>query len=348
MKTRRKGLLYSVVRLFLLICCCAGLFNGAHAEKIPAKMQPASSGDAPRVVKFGMYITNLYDINFAKNQYVVDFWAWFLHHDRDYHPTKRTEIVNSKSFSFRNPDTEKEAGEYWVSANFRAVVNQQWDVRLFPFDTQHLTIDLEDTIDNSKYLHFVPDVTGSSISPQAIPAGWKLKDFSIKVRNQPYATTFGDPSVAPGTRYDFQRIVATVTLKREGLRIFASTFLGFFVATLLVIIVFSIIMSPRARSVVPVQTPTTLCLGALFAAVGGINGLNAKLPYTTQFTLADSIQIATFTGIVLAIIGITLAYVSAKSDYERIASRGIKVVFVLFLLAQFGVNGFLLIKAAMM
>ena len=300
----------------------------------------------PREVEVGVYITNLFNISLSDSEYETEFWAWFVSDDENYLAAERTEIVNAKEFEMRNVSVEKVSDIFWTSVVFKGIVKQSWDVRLYPFDRQTLTIALEDTIDPNSDHRFVADIDGSSIAPDTIPAGWTLEDFEISVVNSDYPTTFGDPSVAPGTNYDFDRVEASITLKRIGARLFATTFLGFFIATLLVFVVLTINFLPKAHATVPLQPRITLCVGALFSAVGGTYGLASKLPYTTQFTLADSLEITTFTAIGLAIIGSVMSDVLAAQDKKALAAKISGIILALVTITHIGINGTLLTVAA--
>ena len=295
-----------------------------------------------REVKVGVYITNIFDISLSESEYETELWAWFISDDEGYLATERTEIVNSKEFETRNASTEKVGDVYWTSVVFKGVIKQAWDVRLYPFDRQQLTIAIEDTLEPNTDHTFVADLLGSSIAPSTIPAGWVLEDFDISVKNSAYPTTFGDPSVNPGMKYDFDRVEVVVTLKREGARLFATTFLGFFVATLLILVVLTINFFPKAHASVPLQPRITLCVGALFSAVGGIYGLASTLPYTTQFTLADSLQITTFTAIALAIVGSVASDVLVFQERKTLAAKISRAIFVLVIVTHIGINGVVL------
>jgi len=332
--------------LYLLFCFLLCYTSQVSAEKTTKPVLNLPAQDLKeRDVKFGIFITNLYDINFANNEFKTEFWAWFISHKKNYKPVERTEIVNSKAFSIRNATSEKIDTLYWHSQVFKGTIKQDWDISLFPFDTQKLTIAIEDTLETEDTHKFIADPS-SSIANDVIPDGWTLLDFDLEVTNTAYPTTFGDPRVAPGSSYNFNRITAILTLKRDGMRLFASTFLGFFVATVLIVIVFSINMSTRSLPAIPLQPRITLCVGSLFAAVGSMYGLDKKLPYTTEFTLADSIQITTFSAIALAILSSVISDILVKNGHPKFVSKIMKSIFLFFVIIHFGINGYLLMKVS--
>ena len=298
----------------------------------------------PNQVKLGMFITNLHDINFADNEFQVEFWSWFISKNLDYLAKDRTEIVNSKKFSIRNSSTQEIDDILLQSQVFKGTIKQSWNIESYPFDTQTLTISLEDTIDTADTLSFVVD-ENSGIANDVIPKGWQLLDFSLKVSNTDYPTTFGDPRVRDDNSYEFSRVTAEISLQRSGIRIFISAFLGLFVATVLVIIVFAINSSKVGLATIPQQPRITLCVGALFAAVGSTYSLSAKVPYTTVFTLSDSLQITSFIAIALAIISSVLSDTLLKQEKQARQKSLMNLIWFTFVITHLGINGYLIASA---
>jgi uncharacterized integral membrane protein len=299
----------------------------------------------PMEVKYGMFITNIYDIDFAKNQYDIQYWYWFHHNDPEFHPNITSELMNAKTISKQNIGEEVVNGIRWDTAKVKAKINQEWDVSKYPFDTQVLEIVLEDSNLDSDALKFMPDTKASKIDPNALPDGWKLLDFKIVEKTNSYHTAFGDPSEKSDIKQSYSRVVAQIHLQREGWRLFSTTFVGFFVATILLLVLFVITSMQKAVTVIPQQPRITLIVGALFSAVGSVYGLSAKLPYTTTFTLADSLQITTFLGVAFAVIGSISSDVLAKNDQIEKATFINRVMFGIFLVLSFGLNGYLIIQA---
>jgi len=305
----------------------------------------AYANEEAKEVKFGVYITNLYDINFAKNEYTVQFWSWFHHKDSEYKPNKSIEIMNAKSYLKNSTNEEVIKNINWDTAKIKATINQEWEVANFPFDIQRLSIVVEDIDSVADDLILKPDVAASKIDPKAIPNGWELKNFEMVSSVNSYKTAFGDPLAKSDVKQDFSRISVNIDLERHGWRLFSTAFVGFFVATALLLVVFVITSIPRAVAEIPQQPRITLITGALFSAVGSVYGLSAKLPYTTDFTLADSLQITTFAGVAFATIGSMASDVLRKNERPILATRANQAMFTLFLLLSFGLNGIMMAKA---
>ena len=323
----------SIISMVLLLSVMFGMANAAETN------------EKPKSVEFGVYITNIFDIDFAKNQYTVQFWSWFHHNDKNYHPNATTEIMNAKSFSRQSANEEVVNGINWDTAKIKATVNQQWKVSKFPFDTQKLSILLEDVDSSSEDLVFKPDLKASKIDAKAIPDGWTLQNFELKNSINSYKTAFGDPSAASNVKQDYSQVAVTIELKRDGWRLFSTTFIGFFVATALLFIAFLVLSIPSAVGTVQQQPRITLIIGALFSAIGSVYGLSAKLPYTTEFTLADSLEITTFAGVALAAVCSVFYDVLVKNDKALFAISLNRLMFCIFLLSSFGLNGYMLSKA---
>ncbi len=325
------------MKKLIALLLCTIIINYASAQEV--------KNDESKTVKFGMYITDIFDVDFAKNQYTVQFWSWFHHHDKNYHPNKSTEIKNAKSYTRESANEEVVNGINWDTSKVKATINQQWKVEKFPFDTQKFTIVVEDVDSVSDDLIFKPDLKASKIDPNAIPDGWKLQNFEMKSSINSYKTAFGDPSAASNVKQDFSQMTATVELRRDGWRLFSTTFIGFFVATALLLIAFLVLSIPSAVGTVQQQPRITLIIGALFSAIGSVYGLSAKLPYTTQFTLADSLEITTFAGVALAAVCSVFYDVLIKNEKPILAISLNRIMFCLFLLSSFGLNGYMLSKA---
>jgi hypothetical protein len=298
----------------------------------------------PTKVKVGMFITNIHDINFSDNEYQVEFWSWFLADNIEYNPSERTEITNAKQFLIRNASTQQINGQFLHSQVFKGTIKQHWDVSKYPFDKQRLIISLEDTLHTSDDLIYIIDET-SSIANNIIPEGWALESFEVLPTSTNYPTTFGDPRLTNGNNYTFSQAKAVITLKRNGLRVFITSFLGLFVATFLIMIVFVINTSSKYLAIIPLQPRITLCVGSLFAAVGAIYGLDAKIPYTTSFTLSDSLQMTTFAGIIFAIISSVVSDVLIKAGKVIIQNNLMIAIWSLFLVLHIGLNTYLIIKS---
>ncbi|MBF0439780.1 MAG: hypothetical protein HQL93_11750 [Magnetococcales bacterium] len=275
---------------------------------------PISRADAaPDKVKVGLFVTQLLDFDMPKHTFNVVFWSWFIHPNQDYKPLQTVEIINSKSLVIKNADTmlkepvnEKSDNKLWYTqGKLFAQISQEWNVEHFPFDRQVLEIVLEDGENETSTIQFEPDIANSKIAGSVQIFGWTVEDFKIRSQDFVYETTFGDPSLSGNSFYS--RIIATITIKRQGFRLLCSLFIGFFVAFTLVSLTYFLDIHAL------IGQRVTLCSGAIFAATGNKYIVDNSLPSASTFTLADSLILTTFANILFAILIIILIQPNLKT-----------------------------------
>ncbi len=273
----------------------------------PPLIAPLSSPSGPIKVKVGLYVTHLYGFDLPDETYKMEFWPWFLTTDPDYKPLDSIQIINADHVAVRYPSVIArnhapwaggKAKVFWHSALYTATLRHSWNVADFPFDRQTLELEMEDSTNDVSQVVFEPDSFGSGVDPTVTVPGWKIVSFALTRGQHVYPTSFGDP-VPTGTSI-YSRITAHIVVRRRGLRLFISLFNGFFVAFLLATLTYWI----NAESMT--EARVGLCAGAIFAAVGTKFAVDTSLPPSTQFTLADSIEVSTYAAIVFALIAVVL------------------------------------------
>ncbi|MCW2249391.1 hypothetical protein M2352_005051 [Azospirillum fermentarium] len=302
-----------------------------------AAAAPAAPADGPAEVKVGMYITQLLDFDMSKRSYYATYWLWFLHSRDGYDPHATIEIANAKSDSvkFNSLDTTK--GVRWSQEKHSSVIAEDWDVVHFPFDRQKLHILIEDGQSDTSQIRFVADTHNSRIDPSLTIPGWTIEGFDLTAGDVAYQTSYGDPTISADSVYS--RVVATITVKREGVRLLCSLFVGFGVAFLLSMLTFFLDFESMAGSRVG------LCAAAVFAAVGNKYALDNYIPPASTFTLADVIVSSTFVAILLAALAVVGMQVTRRS--YPVTARVINAVIGLATLAGFvAVNAWAIVRAA--
>ena len=300
----------------------------------------ATEDSLPPAGELGVFVTDLHDLDFSKHEYKAEFITWFLTDDPDYNLLKTTEITNAKEFSVRNISAKTIGGQYLHSQTFQGTIKQNWDAGSYPFDTQKLIISLAAPLEEVTYSLD----KSSNIDHKIIPNGWSLESFDLIPTSTYYPVTVGEPDVPESTGHTFKEVQAIITLKRSGLRTFVTAFLGLFVATFLIITVLTINTSGRLLAIIPLQARITLCSGSLFAAVGAIYGLDSHVPFGTNFTFSDSLEITTFAGIIFAVLSSIASDVIIKSNKLVIHRNLMASIWTLFLISHFGVNSYLMFK----
>lgn len=244
-------------------------------------------------VKVGVYITSIYSLGFAENDFGIDFWVWFVHKNADIDPKETMEIFNSESQEFEYGTNESKGDYMWSVQKCRAMIKKNWAIARFPLDDQTLDVILEETDRDTSEVVYIADVENSRIDPSVDLNGWKVEEFLIEPMVKTYNTTYGDPTLTGQSSY--ARLMFSTKITRESGRIFLKLFLGLYVAFLIALAVFFLDGSE-------IGARTSLAVGALFAAVGNKYIVDSSLPDHTSFTIVDKIHNMTFALIFMSIV----------------------------------------------
>lgn len=240
----------------------------------------------------GTHLLALYNFNYVKKSFDINFYSWWVTDVTGYEANKFVEVSNAYQFDIKNPVTEKMTDKlYRTLCRYYATVFYNWNMRDFPFDLQVLKVDMEDTLYELSQIEFVPDTKNSKLSQELVLDGWKIIDFHLESNPNLYTTNFGNPMVPSST---YSRLSLVITIKREGLRIFFTSFIGFIIATFLSVLAF--LISPLNLS-----AKFSLSLGSVFAAMTNKYLIDSALPISSTFTLSDAIQMSSFVFILLTV-----------------------------------------------
>jgi hypothetical protein len=286
---------------------------------------------APRHAKVhvGTHLLALYNFNYVKKSFDINFYSWWVTSLAGYEANKFVEVSNAYQFDIKNPVTEKITDDlYRTLCRYYATVFHNWNMRDFPFDLQVLKVDMEDTLYELSQIEFVPDIKNSKISKGLVLDGWQILDFTIESNPNLYTTNFGNPLVPNST---YSRLSLVITIKREGLRIFFTSFIGFMIATFLSLLAF--LISPQNLS-----AKFSLSLGSVFAAMTNKYLIDSALPISPTFTLSDAVQMSSFVFILLTVCSGVIEVALAQKDKVEL---GIKISRIILFLG-FGAHVFFL------
>jgi len=264
----------------LLFVCMAGLvFSKPRSE-------------APDTVRVGTYIISVHDINFHEKEYTVRFWLWFLYDNANFDFSKQLDIPNAKAIEEPEIITDSIDGKAWVIMKMKCTMKENWSVEDFPFDEQHLKIQIENTLFDNKHLVFVPDTAGSRYDSKEAIDGWRITNFAVKQNVNDYETGFGDAS---NNFQEFSTFTITMDIERNAWGLFMKIFVGMYIAFLIAIVSFT----PQPSELEP---RFGLPVGGLFAAVGNKYIIDSVLPESSSFTLVDTLHSMTFFAIFMTLV----------------------------------------------
>ena len=280
----------------------------------------------PDTARVGAYIISVHDINFHDKEYTVRFWMWFLYTSPEFDFTKQLDIVNAKTIEPPEAIVDTIDGKAWVMLKMKCVMKENWKVHDFPFDKQHLKVEIENSILDNTILIFEPDVAGSKFDDEEAIDGWAIKNFRVFTQENSYSTGFGDFR-AGRDHQTFSQFVFEMDIERDAWGMFMKIFLGMYIAFLISIISFT----PHPSEMEP---RFGLPVGGLFAAVGNKYIIDSLLPESSSFTLVDTLHALTFIAIFATLLVSAIAlkqYDNGRKDLAEATNRtGAKVVVVVY------------------
>lgn len=316
------------MRLFRLLAIVTALVLVAAATG------SARAGEQPRVIKVGMFITNLFDIDFARQDVEAQFWVWFNHDDPAFDPAKDVEIVNAREVQALNTSrTDAGPKGLWDQVKYSAVLNEAWNVKNYPFDRQKIRIVLESTEADARALRFEPDVEGTKLRRDLSLAGWRIEGMRIFAASEFYETDYGDPTMSSAGPSIYPRVTVEIDVKRNGWRLLLSTFIGFGLAIALAGIVLTSSAFRHSSEVIDMSAQLAIATGALFSTIGSGYILQSGLPPTTEFSLADAFQLTAFTVTFLTMLMIFVVHLLRKRHMWKAALTTGRVLFALYMLS---------------
>ncbi|MCX6310131.1 MAG: hypothetical protein NT084_00640 [Bacteroidetes bacterium] len=312
-------------------------FSASAQKDIPAVLDSVitlEKAPGKDTVKVGVYVTSIYSLGFAQNDFGIDYWVWYIYNDSTLTPLETTEIVNSESVSKDFASTEFKGNVYWATHKCSAMIKKNWDIGRFPLDGQTLDVLMEETVMDTSKLVYIADTANSKIDKSVQLSGWKISDFKLLPSNYTYNTTYGDPTLQGNSSY--ARLSISTKIERESKNIFLKLFLGLYVAFLIALSVFFLDGAEIGARV-------SLSVGALFASVGNKYIVDSSLPDHSSFTIVDKIHDVTFALILLSIVFSIIANgIDKKWDEKR--TKKFDLACFVFLMLAYAFAHFIIIK----
>lgn len=292
---------------------------------ITAFSQDSTETITPDTVKVGAYVISVHDINFHDKEYTIRFWLWFVYDNPDFDFSKQLDIPNAKEIEPPEIITDSIDGKAWTIMKMKCTMKESWDVKDFPFDSQHLRVQIENTLFDNKHLIFVPDVKGSRFDDKEAIDGWNIAHFQVINKENDYETGFGDSSSDVQV---FSTFNIEMDLERDAWGLFLKIFIGMYIAFLIAMVSFT----PHPSELEP---RFGLPVGGLFAAVGNKYIIDSLLPESSAFTLVDTLHTFTFFAIFITLVVSALSLrlhdagkVEQSQRVNRIGSRFVIITFV--------------------
>lgn len=325
-----RTILRSLVSAMLLLSFLNSFAQETNSDSAAMVLEPEVA--VKDTVKVGVFITSIYSLGFAENDFGIDFWVWYVYKNDSIDPMGTMEVANSESQIFDYGTTEKKGEYIWSVQKCRAMIKKNWEIARFPLDDQTLNVILEETDLDTSSLVYIADTANSRIDESVDLNGWNITEFKLKPSIKTYNTTYGDPSLEGKSSY--ARLEFETEIARGSKRIFLKLFLGLYVAFLIALAVFFL-------DGAEIGARTSLAVGALFAAVGNKYIVDSSLPDHTSFTIVDKLHNLTFA---LIFVSIVFNVISNATFRNGKASLGKKIDYFafIFLFVSYAVGHYLI------
>jgi len=149
---------------------------------------PLVSASEPGDVETGIYVISLGNYEFNKGTYTMDFYLWFRWNASSNLTPAKFEFMNgranSKELISDETDPETNNREMWYRV--QASLYSEPQFKDFPFDTQIIRIDFEDSANTFQKLRYIPAVDESGLDDNVKASGWLIKEWSFVSANKEY------------------------------------------------------------------------------------------------------------------------------------------------------------------
>lgn len=284
-------------------------------EKAAEAAAVAAPKPKPDVVRIGALINDIQQLDLQSHSYNVDMYMWFKWRDPKIDPSSNFEFMNAFELwghilttEYDEPTRLPDGSLYQVIRN-QGKFNTKLPLERYPFDTQHLTVAVEDSSTDSRGLVFAPDGPDPvAVSEDLVIPGWQIGDPTLTIVDNRYDTNFGDSRVAAQS---YSRAVFELPVTRpEG-----TYSLKLLLPLLLVALTASLALLVHPRYV---EGRIGIGITALLTLVALQITSNSSLPEVDYLILLDKIYIASYAFVVLTMVLIVRnSWVDAEGDVAK-------------------------------
>lgn len=287
-----------------LLALCACLFVGAQVAAAHAADTPQ-----PARVTIGAYVTGLRDVNTRTRTFDADIWFWALTPKGAPDPIQTMEFTNAKVLKLTYPFKQTVGNQTWYQDKVSGTFFEAWDLRNYPFDKHVLTINVEEALLDTTGLTYRVDSQNSSLNSAIHLDGWKTTGFTMRARPVTHATTFGDPSLPPGSSSTYAGLALDVGVVRSDSMAFIQLIMPVYVAILSALLITMLsftndkLTSPRY----------SMLAGALFLIVINLRAVNDQIGSVDGLAFIQTIHV----GALVTILLVTLFSALSQKHLER-------------------------------
>jgi hypothetical protein len=312
----------------------------AVVEAIAAAPAP----ETPAKVVVGAYINDIQELDFKTNSYAVDLYVWFRWKAPDLDPSKTMEFMNRydpddhvRAELYAKPKEMPDGSLYAIVRN-QGRFSTKFQLEDYPFDTQFLTVVMEDTISGEDAQVYVPDPDGSiGLDPEITLPGFRVGKPKMQIISNTYPTNFGDLSDPEATAYS--RLMLSIPVTRPVMAMSVKTF----VPIVLIVVCAGLVFFVRPRYV---EGRIGLGITALLTLVALQLTSSAALPDVDYLMMLDKIYLLAYVFIIVALGRVVMtSWRGADADAERSISRVDRIWVAVLLIAYLAANAAIALPA---
>lgn len=241
------------------------------------------------VVKIGVYILSVGNLDTTISRYSVDFFLNFECVTEGCDPSDFDLMNAGAGFDLEDQSDPAEAGQYYYY-RVRATMRTNLDLRDFPFDSHILEIEIEDKNKTDAEYIYIVDPAQSGIDSSVYVAGWDLEPSITAETNSHNYDVYNE---------DYSRARFHIKIGHPW---FSSFMKGLFAAIVIVAVgMLSFLMKPTDA-----QDRIALTSGTLASAIFYHMTLTASIPPVGYLTYADRFMILQYI-FITASLGVAVA-----------------------------------------
>jgi hypothetical protein len=320
----------ALLALLLLSLAGGAALSAPGAENAPA---PAPTSGNPVQVTVGAFINDIQQLDFKTNNYAVDLYVWFRWKAPDLDPSKTMEFMNRftsddnvREELYDKPQTMPD-GSLYAIVRYQGHFSTKFQLETYPFDTQHLTVAMEDTVSGADKQVYVPDSEGVTLDPNITLPGFRVGKPTMRFTDNTYPTNFGDISDPEADSYS--RVILSVPVTRPVVAMSIKTF----VPIALIVVCAALVFFVRPRYV---EGRIGLGITALLTLVALQLTSGAELPDVDYLMMLDKMYLLAYVFIIAALArvvatswrGADAAAESAIARSDRIWVGGLLTIYL--------------------
>ena len=320
-------------RKYLLILVLSFFFNTftTNAQLVESDSIPKTA----EIADVGIYLMNIYDMDFSTNSFYADFYVWAKWKGEN-NPLENLEFVNyiekwglTKEYLFDTVQVFDNGTKYNV-LRIEGRFFQKFSLKQYPIDKQTLQIEIENSIYTFEELVYRPLKNESGISDKMHLPGWIIGENYFQANINKYKTNFGDDRKVKNESYS--NLSYNLPIKRP---------LNYFLWKLMLPLLVVLITSLGATFIFPgyIDARIYMPIGGLLTAVFLQQSYSDALPDVGYLVLMDKIYVLSYIIIILNIIQaiITANWVSTENEADIKRVNKFDYKFAIFSILTFSI-----------